>query len=476
MEEEGKGTELFAWGSAETDQFYISEEQFEAKRPVLQGYFLKSGLTIREVACGGQHTLILTTSGRVFSMGSGDEGQLGREGPASVPGPVALAHPVDMISAGEAHSCAANSRNGILYTWGVMRNLGGNMAPVAKAPQRTGLRDFKGKQFKKLLSGNNHVIVLIDKKIHVWGDSETCVLGRIPLERRKNQQSLQVGGIALRGVVDVFTGGYHCFALVEKKGKSEGAVERQVFAWGKNNWGQLGIGTDESTHLQHRVLGLPETPVRHIAGGEDHTLFLLENGEVYGCGRNDDHQLGPIREEDVRSSLALRPALPRPAEDQDADLEPKMDTVTVPVKLHLAEPLAHVFSSAHYNIAAARSGQFYSWGLGFSYVLGNGRDEEVREPYPIKPEFFKHQQVATISLGGSHVMYTVGPEAFKQPDLEFALDKIQQPRLPRVPFPHRIERDVSASIERKAKLRAKEAADRPSKSPSRKSENKEDKS
>jgi regulator of chromosome condensation len=300
-------------------------------------------------------------------------------------------------------------------------------------------------------------------------------LGRIPLERRKNQQALSVGGIALRGVVDVFTGGYHCFALVEKKGK-DGAPERQVYSWGKNNWGQLGHGTDESTHLQHRVLGLPDAPVRHIVGGEDHTLFLLESGEVYGCGRNDDHQLGPIREEDVRQSLALRPAAPQEAADPDAgsqDDGPKMDTVTVPVKLQLAEPLDRVFSSSHYNIAAARSGQFYSWGLGFSYVLGNGRDEEVREPHAIKPEFFKHQKVACLSLGGSHVMYTTGPEPFKQPELAFTLEKIQQPRLPRVPFPHRVERDVSASIERKAKLKAKQAADASSKSPSRKSEARE---
>ncbi len=474
MEEENKGTELLAWGSAETDQFFISEDQFEAKKPVLQTYFVKHSLTIRDIACGGQHTLILTTTGKVFSMGSGDEGQLGREGPANVPGLVALEHPVDMISAGEAHSCAANSKNGILYTWGVMRNLGGNMAPVAKSPQRTGLRDFKGKQFKKLLSGNNHVIVLIDKKIHVWGDSETCVLGRIPLERRKNQQSLSVGGIALRGVIDIFTGGYHCFALVEKKGKTEGSLERQVYSWGKNNWGQLGIGTDESTHLQNRVLGLPDVPVKHISGGEDHTLFLLENGEVYGCGRNDDHQLGPILEEEVRKSLELLPVQPVKPQEDGEETGLKMDTITVPVKLHLAEPLSRVSSSSHYNIAVAQSGQFYSWGLGFSYVLGNGRDEELREPHAIKPEFFKNQKVASISLGGSHVMYTVGTEAFKQPDLEFTLDKIQQPRLPRVPFPHRIERDVSASIERKAKLKAKEAADKSSKSPSRKSDIKED--
>ena len=32
--------------------------------------------------------------------------------------------------------------------------------------------------------------------------------------------------------------------------------------------------------------------VVEISGGEFHSLFLFDNGEVWGCGRNDSHELG----------------------------------------------------------------------------------------------------------------------------------------------------------------------------------------
>ena len=246
-------------------------------------------------------------------MGSGDEGQLGRETVAlNQPGKVEIPFPMDMISAGEAHSCCANSVNGILYTWGVFRNLGGNMMKPVREPVRTGLHDLKGLKFKKLLSGNNHALILADKKIYVWGDSETCVLGRIPTEKRKIEQSLRIGGILVRNLIDVYTAGYHCFASAEKKDRKTNQTHRILLAWGKNNWGQLGIGTDESTIHPTEVTALRDMPIKNIVGGDDHTIFLLENGDVYACGRNDDCQLGtidydlipplPVKEEDLEDA------------------------------------------------------------------------------------------------------------------------------------------------------------------------------
>ena len=527
METEAIGTKLFAWGSAETDQFYISEEEFESKRPVPIDFFFTNNIKIRDVACGGQHTVLLSTTGAVFTLGSGDEGQLGREGVPNRPSLVSLDHLVDLISAGEAHSVAANSGNGILYTWGVMRNLGGNMSEVVREPRRTGLREFKGKKFTKVLSGNNHVAVLVEKKIFVWGDSETCVLGKMPLERRKNEQSLQVGGIGLRGVVDVFTGGYHMFAVVEKKGRG-GDVERSVYGWGKNNWGQLGVGDEESSAKPKKLLELEGREVSWIGGGDDHTVAVVGNGELWGWGRNDDYQVGGVVEEEYREKVRKwregkvkrrEPENPvgeeeskngKEREDEETrkkgeerneredkkeeekadgaqggqeiktkehkveteeideggykeeaeegeEGEVKMDTIILPMRMVIPEQVKRVYSSSHYNIAVGRSGQFYSWGLGFNYVLGNGKDSEVKDAYPIKPEFFKGEAVACISLGGNHVMFTQGPVLLEKNPLAFdPLAKISQPRLKRIPFPSRPARDVSVSIERKQKLKEKE--------------------
>lgn len=64
--------------------------------------------------------------GKVYSWGCNDDGALGRktveDEDAPRPGLIELPYPVDLISAGDSHSCAANSRNGLLYFWGKFRD------------------------------------------------------------------------------------------------------------------------------------------------------------------------------------------------------------------------------------------------------------------------------------------------------------------------------------------------------------------
>lgn len=296
-----------------------------------------------------------------------------------------------------------------------------------------------------------------------------------------------IGAIPIKGVYDIFVGGYHCFALAERK-KKDGSVHHVVHAWGKNNWGQLGIGTEESTHHVTEVETLHNMLIKDIVGGEDHTLFLTTEGDLYACGRNDDCQLGPINEDDIpmtkpneddldryaeeakRNAEAIKLAheagLPLP-EKYEAPKEVKRnDTVNRPIKVDLPEKISHIEASAHYNIVSAESKQFYSWGLGFSYVLGNGKDEEVKEPYAIKPEFFHKHTVGHLSLGSSHAVYAPGKEHLQNPALEFALDKIAErlPKLKPKPKVHSIESSLERRITQKAKENKKKRNESKSKS------------
>ncbi len=69
-----------------------------------------------KIACGGLHTLVLLTNGEVYSFGCPDNDTLGRAAGVGVddnrcttPGRVELNVPIDLISAGDLHSLAANS-------------------------------------------------------------------------------------------------------------------------------------------------------------------------------------------------------------------------------------------------------------------------------------------------------------------------------------------------------------------------------
>lgn len=59
-------------------------------------------------------------------------------------------------------------------------------------PTRIGESEFQG-PISKVLSGNNHTMVLIKGKVFSWGDQDTCVLGRLSNTRNRIANSLKVG-------------------------------------------------------------------------------------------------------------------------------------------------------------------------------------------------------------------------------------------------------------------------------------------
>lgn len=68
-------------------------------------------------------------------------------------------------------------------------------------------------------------------------------------------------------------------------------TEKNFYAWGWNKWGQLGIGKQGDVCVPEEVEGLQE-PISLVACGWRHTLAVTAAGEVYSWGRNCSGQLG----------------------------------------------------------------------------------------------------------------------------------------------------------------------------------------
>jgi hypothetical protein len=66
-------------------------------------------------------------------------------------------------------------------------------------------------------------------------------------------------------------------------------LDNTVFSCGRNNYGQLGIGSQDDRFQLPTLLNLNN--VTQIACGSNHTLFLCKE-KVYACGNNADGQLG----------------------------------------------------------------------------------------------------------------------------------------------------------------------------------------
>jgi len=101
-------------------------------------------------------------------------------------------------------------------------------------------------------------------------------------------------------------GEFHTLAL-----KSDGTV----WAWGRNNYGQLGDGTLETRNRPVQVMasaGVPLTGVTAIAAGQHHSLALKGDGTIWSWGRSQYGQLGDGYAADRTSPVQVKNAAQEP--------------------------------------------------------------------------------------------------------------------------------------------------------------------
>lgn len=76
-------------------------------------------------------------------------------------------------------------------------------------------------------------------------------------------------------IASIACGSYHSFA-VSKSGA--------VFGFGKNSFGQLGVGDENSRYYPTQLKTLRSIGVRKVSAGEDFSVFLTNDGGVFSCG------------------------------------------------------------------------------------------------------------------------------------------------------------------------------------------------
>jgi regulator of chromosome condensation len=89
--------------------------------------------------------------------------------------------------------------------------------------------------------------------------------------------------------------------------------------------------------------------VKAIAAGEYHTLFLFDNGQVYGCGRTDGYELGlddrhpaMVRAREVSQvKVALKARRKSDIKIEEADQEARSAYVPEPIKIPFPEEDGH---------------------------------------------------------------------------------------------------------------------------------------
>ena len=119
--------------------------------------------------------------------------------------------------------------------------------------------------------------VKIDGTVWAWGKNDRGQLG----DGTTTDRTTPVQVVNLAGVVAVAAGDWHNLAL-----KSDGTV----WAWGYNNNGELGDGTTTNRSTPGQVANL--TGVVAVDGGGTHSLALKGDGTVWAWGQNGGGALG----------------------------------------------------------------------------------------------------------------------------------------------------------------------------------------
>ncbi|XP_059049346.1 uncharacterized protein LOC131844463 [Achroia grisella] len=151
--------------------------------------------------------------------------------------------------------------------------------------------------------GYEHFMLLTDAgRVYTWGNGRRLQLGHGDLESL--DLPTEVEALAGIKIIKISAGGWHSLALSE---------HGDLYAWGWNDTGQLGIKNDEKEQGNIKSYALPTVVdiydddneqinlnVTNMACGSRHTALTLEDNTVWTTGNNKYGQLGfPIQNYDT---------------------------------------------------------------------------------------------------------------------------------------------------------------------------------
>lgn len=145
----------------------------------------------------------------------------------------------------------------------------------------------------------------------------------------------------------------------------------KVWGWGDNRLGQIG-------HSRKALIGEPVEALQGLDGmeildiqcGNENTLILMKNGEVYGTGANSHAQLG---------------------------IEGIGSSTNVPTKIDGLENIIQIDSGFGQSLALDKDGHVWGWGKNSSGQVGDGTRKTAKTPVQLPLE-----NIVQIGCGGKY--------------------------------------------------------------------------
>ncbi len=175
-----------------------------------------------------------------------------------------------------------------------------------------------------------------------------------------NIQSLALNRTILSNPIKMITAGSDFEIALDESGN--------LFAWGGNSWGNLGIGTYSSVYTPLGISGISN--VDAVCAGYNHVLALLNDGTLKSWGRNSSGQLG-------FGNYA---------------------SSNFPMQVTEIDSVSAIAAGKSHSLALTTNGNVYSWGLNNLGQLGLGNLNNATQPMLISGL----DSVVFIAAGADH--------------------------------------------------------------------------
>jgi alpha-tubulin suppressor-like RCC1 family protein len=185
------------------------------------------------------------------------------------------------VSGGYVHTAAIKT-DGTLWTWGAGINNFGQLGINNTAGRTTPVTTILGGTNWKSVSGGQYHTTAIktDGTLWVWGYNAYGQLGINATTNRTTPVTTILGGTDWKSVAG---GGYFTAAI-----KTDGTL----WTWGRNSYGQLGIGGDVLNRTTPVTTILGGTDWKSVACGRYHTAAIKTDGTLWTWGYNYNGALG----------------------------------------------------------------------------------------------------------------------------------------------------------------------------------------
>ncbi|MFN2476361.1 MAG: RCC1 domain-containing protein [Chthoniobacterales bacterium] len=149
----------------------------------------------------------------------------------------------------------------------------------------------------------------------------------------------------------------------------------KLYAWGGNNFGQLGNGSTANS-TPPVVVSLPAgVTASAIGAGFNHSLAAGSDGKLYAWGSNGEGELG-----NGSTTQSTTPGL---------------------VSLPAGVTASAVIAGGYHSLALGSDGKLYAWGSNSYGQLGNGSTTDSNIPVPVSTSGF--------STGEKFILFATGP-------------------------------------------------------------------